>query len=137
MKDFKKRWLALLLFAAMAVFGVIFVACNKSNVDANDERVAITVVNATEGETLAEYMEGLQENGELTFTVSNGMVTAINGVSQTTNIYWMLYTSDTDNANTAWGTYEYDGQQLGSATLGAETLTVKDGCVYVWVYTKF
>ena len=65
------------------------------------------------------------------------MVTSINGITQTANTYWMLYTSDEDNANTGWGTYDYDGKSLGSAIYGAESLTVKDGCVYVWVFTKF
>lgn len=136
MKNFKKNWLALLLCLVATVFGMCFVGCKK-NVDANAERVAITVVNATENESLLEYMEGLQKDGELTFTIEKGMVTAINGITQTTNTYWMLYTSDTENANTAWGTYTYDGQELGSSTLGAESLNVKNGCVYVWVFTKF
>lgn len=128
----KKRWLAVLLCVIAAVFGVCFIACNK-----NPDPVAITVSEATDGETLLEYMNGLEEDGTLKFTVNDGMVTSINGVSNTTNSYWMLYTSDSDNANTEWGTYEYNGQTLGSATLGAESLTVVNGCVYVWVYTTF
>lgn len=137
MKNLKKSWLALLLCVVAAAFGVMFAACNKNTVDANDERVAITVVNATENESLLDYMSGLQGEGKLTYTIDNGMVTSINGISQTTNTYWMLYTSDTDNANTAWGTYEYENQTLGSASLGAKDLKVKDGCIYVWVFTKF
>ncbi|MGN0823589.1 MAG: hypothetical protein ACI4MB_00815 [Candidatus Coproplasma sp.] len=137
MKNFKKNWLAFLLCIVVAAFGVAFAACNKNAVDANDERVAITVVNATENESLLDYMQTLQGDGKLTYTIDNGMVTSINGINQTTNTYWMLYTSDTDNANDAWGTCEYNGQTLGSATLGAERLKVKEGCVYVWVFTKF
>ena len=136
MKSLKKSWIALLLCLIATVFGMCFVGCKK-NVDANAERVAITVVNATENESLLEYMEALQKDGELTFTIESGMVTSINGTKNTTNTYWMLYTSDTENANTAWGTYTYDGQELGSSTLGAESLTIKNGCVYVWVFTKF
>lgn len=132
MKNFKKSWIALLLCLVATLFGVCFIGCNKEV-----EPVAITVSQATEGETLLQYMEGLQENKELTFTISNGMVTSINGISQTTNCYWMLYTSDSENANTAWGTYVYEGNELGSAIYGADSLTVKEGCVYVWVYTKF
>lgn len=136
MKNLKKNWLALLLCLVATVFGMCFVGCKK-NVDANAERVAITVSQATEGKTLLQYMEDMQEDGELTFTIEKGMVTSINGTKNTTNTYWMLYTSDTENANTAWGTYTYDGQELGSSTLGAESLTIKNGCVYVWVFTKF
>ncbi|MGN1372835.1 MAG: DUF4430 domain-containing protein [Candidatus Coproplasma sp.] len=132
MKNLKKSWIALLLCLIATVFGVCFVGCNKEV-----EPVAITVSQAYDGETLLQYMEDMQKDGELSFTVSDGMVTGINGTSQTTNTYWMLYTSDTENANTAWGTYEYDGQTLGSAIYGAESLTVKNGCVYVWVFTTF
>lgn len=132
MKNLKKRWIALLLCLIATVFGVCYTGCNKTV-----EPVAITVSQATEGETLLQYMEGLQEKSELTFTIEGGMVTSINGTVQTTNTYWMLYTSDAENANTAWGTYEYDNQTLGSAIYGAEDLTVKNGCVYVWVFTKF
>ena len=46
----------------------------------------------------------------------------------------MLYTSDENNANNAWGTIEYKGKVYGSALFGAETLIVKDGYTYVWVF---
>ncbi|MGN1060105.1 MAG: hypothetical protein ACI4QN_00080 [Candidatus Coproplasma sp.] len=143
MKNFKKSWIALLLCLIACLLGVCLAGCNKNEgyakteVSANDDMVAITVVEATPNTSLIRAMECAQDDGNLSFTIEKGMVTSINGVSQTTNVYWMLYTSDTDNANTAWGTCEYGGQTLGSATLGAESLTVKNGCVYVWVYTKF
>lgn len=133
----KKRWLVLLLCVICMVFGVCFAGCNGGKIDATEEKVAITVAGATEGETLLEYMEDLEGDGKLSYTVVKGMITELNGVSNTTNCYWMLYTSDTDNADKSWGTCDYDGQELGSSKLGAEALTVKNGCVYVWVYTKF
>ena len=143
MKNFKKNWLALLLCLVACLLGVCFVGCNKNEgyakteVIANDEVVAITVVEATPNTSLLRAMECAQDDKKLTFTTSDGMVTSINGTAQANNTYWMLYTSDTENANTAWGTYTYDGQKLGSSTLGAESLTIKNGCVYVWVFTKF
>ncbi len=133
----KKRLLISLICILAAVFGVCFIACNQGNVDASDKQVAITVAGATENQTLANYMVGLEDKGELTFSIENGMITKINGVANTTNTYWMLYTDDSEHANSAWGTYEYNGKTLGSATLGAESLTVVNGCVYVWVYTTF
>lgn len=143
MKNLKKSWIALLLCLIAAVFGVCFTGCNKkqgyakTEVNSKDYVVAITVVEASKDATLLNAMECAQDDEKLTFTISDGMVTNINGTAQTANTYWMLYTSDTENANTAWGTYVYDGQELGSAMFGAESLTVKEGCVYVWVYTKF
>lgn len=131
----KKRLLWVLL-CIVTVFGVCFAACNKT-----PDPVAITVSDSTEGETLYEYMCDLEEKGELSFEYSDSQygayVTAINGVSNTTNSSWMLYTDDAENSNNAWGTYEYEGKTLGSASLGAGSLVVVDGCVYVWVYETF
>ncbi len=127
----KKRLLWVLL-CIVTVFGVCFAACNKT-----PDPVAITVSDSTEGETLYEYMCELEEKGELSFSSNDGMITQLNGVSNTTNSYWMLYTDDAENSNTAWGTYEYEGKTLGSAKLGASSLVVVDGCVYVWVYETF
>lgn len=129
----KKRYLALLLCVLAAVFGVCFTACTP----ADPEPVAITVTQSTNDETLLEYMQSEQTDGKLSFKFSDGMVTEINGVANTTKSYWMLYTDDQAHANTTWGTYDYNGETLGSATEGAGTLVVVDGCVYVWVYTTF
>ena len=49
----------------------------------------------------------------------------------------MLYTSDSENANEAWGIVEYEGKNYGSATLGAESLPVKSGAIYIWWYQSF
>ena len=49
----------------------------------------------------------------------------------------MLYTNDQENANEQWGTCEYEGEVLGSATLGAGELAVKAGCVYLWSFESF
>ena len=114
-------------------FCLSFVACDKEA-----QPVVITVSNeAKEGMTLVEYMEDMQKNGEISFTVQGGMMTEINGVKNGTNSYWMLYTSDADNADTSWGTYEYNNQTLGSAVLGAESLVVAVGAIYIWVYQTF
>ena len=127
--------LATLLCIVTALF---FVSC-KDEV----EPVVIDLTGATveEGTTLLDVMEDIKEDGALTFEVTNGMVTSINGTANapTYNPCWMLYTSDDDPAvsNSAWGTYEYEGQTLASAALGADALMVKEGEIYVWVYVTF
>ena len=50
---------------------------------------------------------------------------------------WMLYTSDGEMSNAAWGEIEYNGEKLGSAVLGADALPVLEGQVYVWYYQAF
>ena len=99
--------------------------------------VAIKVEKAEDNAMLIEVMEYLQEENALAFEVSGGMVTSINQKANGANEFWMLYTSDTEMANTAWGTYEYEGQTLGSAIVGAEALPVVDGGIYIWAYQGF
>ncbi|MGN0804420.1 MAG: DUF4430 domain-containing protein [Candidatus Coproplasma sp.] len=143
MKKLKTSWLALLLCLVTTVLSVCFVGCNKKEgyaigeVSATDNVVTITIVEASKDATLLMAMERAQDDEKLTYSISDGMVTSINGTVQGNNCYWMLYTDDAENANTGWGTYTYEGQVLGSSIFGAESLTVKVGCVYVWVYEKF
>lgn len=124
------------LFVVMAIFTV---SCKDGEV----LPVAIDLTNATveEGATLLDIMEDLQKEKALTFEIANGMITSINGTANapTFNPCWMLYTSDDDPAvsNSAWGTYEYKGQTLASAALGADSLPVKSGEIYLWVYVTF
>ena len=116
-----------------------FVACKDDEV--KPVAIDLTNVAVAEGTTLLDVMEDLKEEGTLTFEVANGMITSINGKanSATYNPCWMLYTSDDDPAvsNSAWGTYEYEGKTLASAALGADSLPVKSGEIYVWVYVTF
>lgn len=132
----KRKMIFLFTLICAVVCSVLcFVSCKKEA-----EPVCIRVDEAVaQNTTLIDVMEDMREKGELTYTLSNGMVTEINGVRQGTNSYWMLYISDTENVDTSeWGgTYEYEGQTLGSAMLGAESLVVKQGEIYVWVYQTF
>ena len=89
--------------------------------------------------TLMDYMTKLKEKGDLEFTISDGMITSINGIDNPADYSscWMLYTSDGDNANAAWGTAEYEGKEYGSAISGAETLKIKPDQLYIWVFKSF
>ena len=89
--------------------------------------------------TLMDYMEELKNKGELEFAVSDGMITSINGIDNPADFSscWMLYTSDTENANNAWGTVEYEGKEYGSAMSGAEMLKIKADQMYIWVFKSF
>ena len=129
----KKRvsiWFTWVLCLFMICVG--FSACKDKPDD-----VVIVVENATQNQTLLSYMQQMQADGELSFTIQDGLVVEINGTANTLNSYWMLYTSDAENANNAWGTYDYDGVTLGSAIYGAEGLILKNGATYVWTYQTF
>lgn len=138
-----RLFVAALFVLICGVFG--FAACKKdgeakvSLLLETDTRVVIRV-NQVEGDAvLIAALEDLQEKGELTFTVSGGMIIAINDVENGANYNpcWMIYTSDSEMASTEYGTVEYDGQTLGSAILGVEELPLIEGGIYIFEYQTF
>ena len=109
----------------------------------SDTCIVIRVTQESMGDKtelmLIDYMQQLKDKGELEFTLQNGMITSINSIDNPADFSscWMLYTSDEENSNAAWGTVEYDGKEYGSAVVGAETLEIKAGQLYIWVYQSF
>ncbi len=136
-----KKILTSLASLVLIIVSCFFVACNNNGpIKADENTVVITATDSSfdfENKTLKDFMDYLQDNKKFTYSIENGMITTINGKSNTTNSYWMLYTSDAANANQEWGTFEYEGEIYGSATLGAESLAVKEGCIYIWTYQTF
>ena len=142
----KRKWMVWFLTLCCAF---CFFACNKeentsnaivSTVEATEEnRVVIKVVSA-DGAFLLDVMRALQSQEEMTFTAdATNMITSINGKENPANwsACWMLYTSDTDFSNEAYGTCVYKDVTYKSAVLGAESLPVINGGYYIWVYTSF
>lgn len=104
-----------------------------------EDMVAIRVLEDTNAK-LIDIMQELKADEALTFTQDGqGMITSVNGKENAADWSkcWMLYTSDTEFSSTEWGGYEYNGATLGRASFGADTLPVKKGEVYIWVYTSF
>ena len=142
MKRIKVFLFSCILFVLCAVG---FTACNKGGkveatlLSATDTQVVIRVDKTDGNAVLLNAMETLQEKGELTFTLTDGMVTALNGVENDVdyNPCWMIYTSDSEMESTEWGTVEYDGEILGSAIVGVENLTVIEGGIYLLYYQGF
>ncbi len=139
--------LAAILCVAVLLFSVAGCSDQSSTSSGSDtpnevvqvEDVVITVsgeqMTLTDTTTLADYMLSLKNSGLIEYEIKDGMVTSINGTANENSSYWLLYTSDADNANTAWGTVDYEGNTYGSAILGAESLVVKEGYLYIWSYT--
>ncbi len=146
-------WKRKILSLALAILSAICLfACGKADgakkdvsklvctlVSVEENAVAISV-SETDGKcTVLDCMEKLSASeSEFAYEISGGLVVSINGKQNSTadKSYWFLYTSDKDMANTAWGAYEYQNEILGSATVGAESLKVLAGEVYVWAYTR-
>ena len=125
---------------------LLLCACGKTEplvIKDSDTCIVIkTTQEALDGKTdmvLIDYMNKLISEGKLTCKIENGMVTSINGIDNPADFSscWMLYTSDAENANSAWGTVEYDGKEYGSAVSGAEVLKIKPDQLYIWVYQSF
>jgi len=104
-----------------------------------DTSVVLYVENAEANSVLLDAMYTLQEEGKISFQMQNGMLTELNGKKNTADWsqVWMLYTSDVEFSNTAWGSYPLEDMTLGSAIVGAESLPIKAGEYYVWSYQTF
>ena len=124
-----------LLVVLLVIMNVGLFACNK-----NVDEVVIKVEKNYQMErddTLEDYMDYLEDKGKLDYEEEDGMIVSINGKKNTLNSYWMIYTDDATYSNSSWGTYEYKGKTLGSATLGAMALPLNKDATYVFVYQTF
>ncbi len=144
MKHTTKRLSCLLAILILAC-SLLLPGCKEEPLVIKDSDTYI-VIRVTEesldGRTdmlLIDYMNELAQKGELSCTISDGMITSINGIENAADYSscWMLYTSDAENANTGWGTVEFEGKEYGSAISGAETLKIKADQLYIWVFKSF
>ena len=142
----KRKMYALFTLLLTVVMSVcMLAACDKegsakAEIVSKTDTMVVIKVNETEGfATLLDAMFYLQEEGELTFELTGGMVSSIEGKANPADwsACWMLYTSDAEMSNTEWGTITYEGNTYGSAILGAEGLEVSAGQCYVWSYDTF
>lgn len=130
----------LLLAVVMSV--CMLVGCDKegtakAEIVSKSDTMVVMKVNETEGfASLLDAMNYLKEEGKLTFELTGGMISSIEGKANPADwsACWMLYTSDTEMSNAEWGTITYEENTYGSAILGAEGLTVSAGEYYVWSY---
>ncbi len=148
----RKIYALFTLMLAIVCCAVCFVACNTGDEESNgeaktvarivestQERVVI-LVEETDGETtLFETMEELSNDGVFTYELSGTMVNKINGKENAADFSacWILYTSDSEMGNSAWGTYNFQEVTCLSAIVGGGELTVSTGAYYIWVYTAF
>lgn len=140
MKKLLKSASALTLLLVLLIGTLAMSSCKKDPLVIYDSDTTIVIrCEEVDGDvTLIDYMTKLREDGEIEFTVKDGMITSINGIANPADFSscWMLYTSDTDNANSAWGTVLYNNAEYGSAILGAESLKIKADSIYIWVFKE-
>ena len=144
MKKITQKILCCLL-AVMLLCCSVLTGCKQEPLVIKDSDTCIVIKTTKEAMgdqtdmLLIDYMNTLIAEGKLTCKIENGMVTSLNGIDNPADFSscWMLYTSDTENSNTAWGTVSYDGKEYGSAISGAETLKIKADQLYIWVFQSF
>jgi hypothetical protein len=140
-----KKIIYILIAITMLCSILVLTSCEKEPLVIKDSDTYIIIKTnektlADEGEIfLIDYMADLKENGELEYTINNGMISSINGIENPADFSkcWMLYTSDIENSNSAFGTVEYQGKEYGSAVVGAEMLKLKPDQIYIWVFKSF
>lgn len=138
-----KKIISLLAVITTLLISLFCVSCVKPTPKVIKESDTYFIINVTEkvgaDTTLYDYMVTLRDDGQITFTDADGMITSLNGLSNKADWseVWMIYTTDEDNSNTAWGLVEYNGKTYGSAMYGAEELKVKQGESYIWLYQSF
>jgi hypothetical protein len=126
----------------LALLASLLTACSKPVVMTETEVVIIAVKSVMEdadGTSLKAYMDALVKKNKLTYETSKGMLISLNGreAKAADNEYWMIYTSDSEYGSSEWGTYEYDGKTLKSASKGLDDLLVKEGEIYVFAISVF
>ncbi len=142
MKKTNKRTLSVLLM--LLLLATMLTGCKQEPLVIKDSETCIVIkttedaMKGKEDMLLIDYMELMRDEG-LEFTVSDGMIVSINGIDNPADYSscWMLYTSDPELSNSTWGTVEYEGEEYGSAVSGAETLKIKPGQLYIWVFQSF
>lgn len=132
-----KRLLALTVCVILLAFSAC-IGSDYTQAKSGDYLILSVTLEVEEDSTLIDYMNRIKGSKSLTnFKIKNGMLTVINGMQARGNVYWMLYTDDSEYSNSDWGTVEIEGITYYSATLGAESLPIKQGCTYVWYAQAF
>ncbi len=147
---------AVAAFAAAAAL-TAFTACNNSHVIKIDNNygsknyvmtVSSSVMELTDSTSLYDYMCALRDSGELQFEAQESTygyyITSVEGVAEVTETSsgysWMIYTDlyELDGVNYSepeYGTWEYDGKTLNSASYGISYLPAVEGYTYALVYS--
>ncbi len=115
----------------------------------SETQIVMTIEEADGTANAFDALKSLRNQDLISFdytsSVYGAYITSINGKAEavfesTANsskgASWMLYTSDMENAYDMT-TITIDGVVCGQSSVGASSLKVKKGCLYVWVYESY
>lgn len=138
----------------IVITAAAFTACNKDASDfaeileSGSNTVVIRSVKTDTSVSLADVLLSLKESGKLDLEGQNGdmgfYITSVNGYSPdaSKNEFWAIYTTleNYDGiaySDAAWGTFEYGGKRLGSASFGVSGLPMVEGELYIITISTF
>ena len=142
------------LLAIFLVVTFTFTACandTESPIGAavleGSDKLAVIEASATGG-SLEDAMSALKDAGKLTYEGSEGeygfYLTSVNGYTPDAdnNEYWAVYTTlgeydGVEYSNSEYGTYDYNGKTLSSASYGVSGLPLVEGELYVLVVEAY
>lgn len=136
---FMKKAVTVLLCVVLAC--TLFVGCGAKTkvLKETNKFIVITPSENFVGKTLKDCMDDLKTRGELEFTEQNSefgaFINSVNGIANTSSMYWMLYTDDAENSDN-WSKIEYQSKTYNIANYGASSLVIAKDCIYIWVYTE-
>ena len=151
MKHFRTLFAA--AAAAVLLCGALFAGCagggaagtSDAELLVSDGTRVVVRANADDGtQSLYSVLEAMQKEEKLTFAGSESeygyYITSVNGVEATDDHYWAVYTTlgtldGTSYSDAQWGTWEYEGNTLASASYGVSGLPMIEGEYYALVWT--
>lgn len=154
----KRKFLSVVTFLLVAIVSAFSLAgCNESGEtkaklvqDQTTDGQIVMTIEETDGKANAfDALKSLRNQDLISFDYTTStygsFITSINGKAQATvestatsskGYSWMLYTSDMANAYDTT-TITVGDIVCGQASLGASSLKVKKGALYVWVYEYY
>lgn len=149
----KKTMCVLCVCVAVLAAAFAFTGCTpeettvKATLLENTENRVVLRAETTGG-SLEDARRALADEGKLTFTVSSGQygafIESVNGhaADGAKNEFWAVYTSVGEHegvtySNAEYGTFEWDGAVLGSASYGVSQLPLLKDALYALVFTSF
>lgn len=112
---------------------------------ANDETCVVIAADKSDTDrSLYDALAFFATSGEITMDGSESeygfYLTSLNGRDATDEYYWAVYTTlgildGVEYSNAAWGTWEYGGETLASASYGVSGLPLIEGELYALVWT--
>ena len=147
MKKLTKVLSVLVVLTLLISSFALFACTKKAYVQQTDPGIVFTqddeIMADVEGKFVIDYLNALQDKGVITYVAEDSaygkFITQINDrkADSTQGESWFVYTDDADSSDAAWGTYDYEGKTLASASFGVSSLPLKKGATYAIILSKY